>query len=278
MASRRKKQEEEHENHERWLVSYADFITLLFAFFVVMYAISSLNEGKYRVMSSAIMDAFRNGTVVTVQSTPPSGGANTMIEIPQTKPIAKAVSHGRKEEEASKLGQLTQNLAKVLSPLVQSGEVTITQTDQGINIDIRDSALFAIGQAEPNQQSLPLMSNMAKLLSNVDNSIKVEGFTDDAPIRTSAFPSNWELSAARAGGVVRLFQENGISAQRMVAVGHGANLPVADNATADGRARNRRVTVSVQANTFEEPAAPQNSAPSAGGAKQQHPTPTEVRP
>lgn len=278
MASRRKKQEEEHENHERWLVSYADFITLLFAFFVVMYAISSLNEGKYRVMSSAIMDAFRNGTVVTVQSTPPSGGANTMIEIPQTKPIAKAVSHGRKEEEAAKLGQLTQNLAKVLSPLVQSGEVTITQTDQGINIDIRDSALFAIGQAEPNQQSLPLMSNMAKLLSNVDNSIKVEGFTDDAPIRTPAFPSNWELSAARAGGVVRLFQENGIAAQRMVAVGHGANLPVADNATADGRARNRRVTVSVQANTFEEPATPQNPAPSAEDAKQQHPTPTEVRP
>ncbi|MBX9297747.1 flagellar motor protein MotD [Chromobacterium piscinae] len=278
MASRRRKQEEEHENHERWLVSYADFITLLFAFFVVMYAISSLNEGKYRVMSSAIMDAFRNGTVITVQSTPPTGGANTMIEIPQTKPIAKAVSHGRKEAEAAKLGQLTQNLAKVLSPLVQSGEVTITQTDQGINIDIRDSALFAIGQAEPNQQSLPLMSNMAKLLSGVDNAIKVEGFTDDAPIRTPAFPSNWELSAARAGGVVRLFQENGIAAQRMVAVGHGANLPVADNATSEGRARNRRVTVSVQANTFAEPDSPESSAPAADSAKQQHPTPTEVRP
>ncbi|AUH51724.1 flagellar motor protein MotD [Chromobacterium sp. ATCC 53434] len=265
MASRRKRHEEEHENHERWLVSYADFITLLFAFFVVMYAISSLNEGKYRVMSSAIMDAFRSGSLVTVQTTPPTGGANTMIEIPQTKPISKAVKSDHHIEETAKLGELTQNLAKVLSPLVQSGEVTITQSDQGINIDIRDSALFPIGQAEPNQQSMPLMSNMAKLLAGVDNPIKVEGFTDDAPIRTPAFPSNWELSAARAGGVVRLFQENGIAAQRMMAVGHGANLPVADNATSEGRARNRRVTISVQADdAVAAPATP--------------PTPIEVKP
>ncbi|XLM21919.1 flagellar motor protein MotD, partial [Chromobacterium piscinae] len=84
--------------------------------------------------------------------------------------------------EAAKLSQLTQNLAKVLNPLVQSGEVTITQSNQGINIDMRDSALFAVGQAVPNQQSLPLMSSMAKLLAGVDNSIKVEGFTDNAPI------------------------------------------------------------------------------------------------
>ncbi|MEO9383726.1 flagellar motor protein MotD, partial [Chromobacterium phragmitis] len=275
MASRRRKQEEEHENHERWLVSYADFITLLFAFFVVMYAISSLNEGKYRVMSSAIMDAFRSGTTITVQTTPPTGGANTMVEIPQTKPIAKTASRNRKAEEAAKLGQLTQNLAKALSPLVQSGEVTITQSNQGINIDIRDSALFAVGQAVPNQQSLPLMSNMAKLLAGVDNAIKVEGFTDDVPIRTPVFPSNWELSAARAGGVVRLFQENGINPQRMVAVGHGANLAVADNATAEGRARNRRVTISVQADTFAEPAA-ENSAPVAASPSHNTPTPTEV--
>ncbi|QIY77864.1 flagellar motor protein MotD [Chromobacterium violaceum] len=277
MASRRRKQEEEHENHERWLVSYADFITLLFAFFVVMYAISSLNEGKYRVMSSAIMDAFRSGTTITVQTTPPTGGANTMIEIPQTKPIAKSTARNRKAEETAKLGQLTQNLAKALSPLVQSGEVTITQSNQGINIDIRDSALFAVGQAVPNQQSMPLMSNMAKLLAGVDNAIKVEGFTDDAPIRTPVFPSNWELSAARAGGVVRLFQESGVDPQRLVAVGHGANQPVADNATADGRARNRRVTISVQANTFEEPAA-ENAAPAAKAPGNHTPTPTEVRP
>ncbi|WP_199153239.1 flagellar motor protein MotD [Chromobacterium sp. ASV23] len=248
MASRRKRHEEEHENHERWLVSYADFITLLFAFFVVMYAISSLNEGKYRVMSSAIMDAFRSGTMVTVQTSPPTGGANTLIEIPQTKPIGKAIKSGHPAQETAKLSQLTQNLAKVLNPLVQSGEVTITQNDQGITIEVRDSALFAVGQAVPSTQSLPLMSSMAKLLAGVDNSIKVEGFTDNVPISTANFPSNWELSAARAGGIVRLFEENGVLPQRLVAVGHGANLPAADNATAEGRARNRRVTISVQAN------------------------------
>ncbi|KIA79502.1 flagellar motor protein MotD [Chromobacterium piscinae] len=265
MASRRKRHEDEHENHERWLVSYADFITLLFAFFVVMYAISSLNEGKYRVMSSAIMDAFRSGTMVTVQTSPPTGGANTLIEIPQTKPIGKAIKSGHPAQETAKLSQLTQNLAKVLNPLVQSGEVTITQNEQGINIEVRDSALFAVGQAVPSTQSLPLMSSMAKLLAGVDNSIKVEGFTDNVPISTANFPSNWELSAARAGGIVRLFEENGVLPQRLVAVGHGANLPAADNATAEGRARNRRVTISVQAN---------NTA----GAAEASPTPKEVKP
>ncbi|OWY39563.1 flagellar motor protein MotD [Xenophilus sp. AP218F] len=253
--ARRRRQEEEHENHERWLVSYADFITLLFAFFVVMYAISSVNEGKYRVMSSAIMDAFRTGNTITINTAPPTGGANTMIEIPQTKPIAKAVKSDAHAVEQAKLTQLTQDLAKVVDPLIQSGEVTITHNAKGIDIDIRDSALFPVGQAQPNPQSQTIMANVARLLAEVDNPIRVEGYTDNVPIKNPVFPSNWELSAARAGGVVRIFQENGIPTRRLVAVGHGENLPVADNDSADGRAKNRRVKISVLSETQANAAA-----------------------
>ncbi|MDF0605357.1 flagellar motor protein MotD [Neisseriaceae bacterium TC5R-5] len=245
MARGRKRQAEEHENHERWLVSYADFITLLFAFFVVMYAISSVNEGKYRVLSSSIVSAFQSGSTISINTTPPTGGADTMIEIPQTKPIAKNIKSEHRLNEQAKLGALTEDLAKVMEPLVKSGQVTITHSAKGITIDIRDTALFPTGQAQPNDQSRLLMANVAKQLVKVDNPIRVEGFTDNIPIRTPVFPSNWELSASRAGSVVRLFQENGINPERLVAVGRGTNLPVASNDTPEGRANNRRVAITV---------------------------------
>jgi len=275
MARRRRLQEEEHENHERWLVSYADFITLLFAFFVVMYAISSVNEGKYRVLSSAIVDAFRSGSTINIKTTPPTGGANTMIEIPNTKPIAKTVKGEHPVEPSPKMGSLAADLAKVMDPLVKGGQVTITQSPKGITVDIRDTALFPVGQATPNDQSRQIMSGMAALLSKVDNPIRVEGFTDNVPIKTTTYPSNWELSAARAGSVVRLFQENGIKPERLVAVGRGENLPVADNTTADGRATNRRVSISVLAEDQNEadvfPSQPSTSpAPAASPAALSH--------
>ncbi|GGY22976.1 flagellar motor protein MotD [Paludibacterium paludis] len=269
--SRRRQPEEEHENHERWLVSYADFITLLFAFFVVMYAISSLNEGKYRVLSLAIVDAFRTGSTLSVNPRP-SGGANTMVEVPQTKPISKAVKSRSPLSEQARLGNLAADLNKVLNPLVKSGQVNITQTKKGVAIEVKDTALFAVGQAQLSTQSFETLRQMANVLSTVDNSVSVEGFTDNVPIRNPVFPSNWELSAARAGSVVRLFEESGISPDRLVAIGRAANQPVDSNATADGRARNRRVSITVLANTQDdertlpaevtsELAAPANTAP-----------------
>ncbi len=230
------------------MVSYADFVTLLFAFFVVMYAISSINEGKYRVLSTAITNAFRTGGSVTVVAGPPAGSANTMIEIPQTRPIAKALKTDTHVVEQLKLNRLAQDLRRVLDPLVKGGQVKITQTTKGVAIEIKDSALFPVGQATPSPQTRELMTQMAHVLSTVDNSVSVEGFTDDVPISTPTFPSNWELSAARAGSVVRLFQENGIVPGRMVAVGRAENTPVADNATTEGRARNRRVAITVLTN------------------------------
>lgn len=243
---------EDHDNPERWLVSYADFMTLLFAFFVVMYAISSVNEGKYRVLSTAILNAFHSGAGSGVLGARQTGGANTLVQMPETKPIAKAVRNTAQQEQA-KLGNLTSELRKVILPLVKGGEVKITQTAKGVEIEIKDSALFPTGQALPSPQSIRILRQMSAVLSQVDNSISVEGFTDNVPISNPIFPSNWELSAARAGSVVRLFQENGIQSQRLVAVGRAENMPVADNSSADGRARNRRVSITVLTNDITTP-------------------------
>ena len=141
----------------------------------------------------------------------------------------------------------------MLEPLVKGGQVKISQTQKGIEIEIKDSALFATGQAQPSASSVQMLTQMAGLLNKVDNSVSVEGFTDDVPIKTSVFPSNWELSAARAGSVVRLFQENGMAPARLVAVGRAENMPVADNGTTEGRARNRRVSITVLANDVLAP-------------------------
>ncbi|MFC3532841.1 flagellar motor protein MotD [Vogesella facilis] len=257
--ARRRRQEEEHENHERWLVSYADFITLLFAFFVVMYSISQVNEGKYRVLSSAMVDAFREGSLA-IQATPPSGSANTMVELPNTKPIATAVKGEARLRERQKLETLTSGLAKTLSPLIQGGQLSMRQDDEGIHVEIRDTALFPAGQATPLGNSPQLLADVARQLASVDNQIRVEGFTDNTPIRNAMYPSNWELSAARAGSIVRLFMENGIAPERLVAVGRAETKPAADNASTEGRAKNRRVAITIISNT----ALPQDSLPAGG--------------
>ena len=245
----RKRFDNEHENLERWLVSYADFITLLFAFFVVMYALSSINEGKYRIVSKAVLEAFRNGSPMTLVPNPPTGGANTMINVPNNKPIATAVS-GNTPITHGQQAKLVNNLNKTFQSLVKSGQVTIKQTPKGIVIEIRDSALFPVGQAALNPQVIATLQQTASVLSAVPNPVSVEGFTDNVPISNSVFPSNWELSAARAGSVVRLFQEGGVSPERLVAVGRAENMPVASNDTVEGRAKNRRVSITIFNNVY----------------------------
>ncbi|MCP9759353.1 flagellar motor protein MotD [Aquitalea sp. S1-19] len=244
MRHRRRRQEEEHENHERWLVSYADFITLLFAFFVVMYAISQVNESKYRVLSSSLGDAF--GSKITGTPTP-SGSANTMVEVPNSKPVARAIKSEQRLLAQQKMQQLSNALSKIVQPLLKNGQVRLYQSEEGIHIDIKDTALFAVAQATPSPESQRMLAGIAGVLRSQSNPVRVEGFTDDVPIRNAFYPSNWELSAARAGSVVRLFQENGIAADRLVAVGRAENRPVTSNASAEGRAKNRRVAITVLA-------------------------------
>jgi chemotaxis protein MotB len=246
----RKKFEEEHENHERWLVSYADFITLLFAFFVVMYAISSLNEGKYRVLSNALGTAFGKAQVVTTPII-----EKNLLPVPAV--IVKQTAQQRQNndllnKEKDTLTGVARDILKALAPLVNQGKVRVTQSSRGISVEINASVLFAPGEAKLTPESFQALNAVAQILKNDPHAIQVEGHTDSVPINTPTFPSNWELSSVRASSVVRLFIANGIPESRLTAVGHGAKFPVASNDTAEGRLRNRRVEVMILARLPEQ--------------------------
>ncbi|MBL8446043.1 MAG: flagellar motor protein MotD [Zoogloeaceae bacterium] len=250
--ARRHKAEDEHENHERWLVSYADFITLLFAFFVVMYSLSSVNEGKYRVLSDSIVQAFRNidvnATGKKVIFTPPVPSLAMSMATAQPEAEAK-----RREAEARRKA-LAEEIKQALEPLARSGQVSVTEGALGISVEINANVLFATGEAALGGQAIPSLQAVAGVVAGGTFPIVIEGHTDDTPISTYRFPSNWELSAARASSVVRLFAESGVSPSRLTASGYGDQRPVAENLSEQGRARNRRVTLLMQSMTANEEA------------------------
>ncbi len=235
----RKKYDEAVESHERWLISYADFITLLFAFFVVMYAISVVNEGKYKVFSVSLGDAF-GGTSSTQPVT--AGQPQTTISLPAILEKKRADALKRERE---RLTRLAQDLSSTLAPLVKEGKVRVTQNSRGVTVEINASVLFDPGEARLTDESNQALRAVAALLRDDPHAVQVEGHTDNTPIANQQFASNWELSAVRAGSVVRLFIDSGVDAQRLTVVGYGANLPVAPNATPEGKARNRRVAVTI---------------------------------
>ncbi|HWV18522.1 MAG TPA: flagellar motor protein MotD [Rhodocyclaceae bacterium] len=250
----RRKHEEEHENHERWLVSYADFITLLFAFFVVMYAISSVNEGKYRILSDAINSAFRNvpGTTAgAMQVMNTTQQSSQLVTPPQIKPSSPKVEE-QKRKNRERMRNMAQQLMEVLNPLVKSGQVRVTENALGITLDIDASVLFESGQATLDVKAIVVLANVGKILAGSDFPITVEGHTDNAPINSVLFPSNWELSVVRASSVVRLFIENGVDARLLTATGFADQRPVASNDTPEGRQRNRRVAITIQSQIPDE--------------------------
>ncbi len=260
----RKRRREEPENLERWLVSYADFITLLFAFFVVMYAISSVNEGKYRVLSDTLTAAFKTvpKTVRPVQvgsegvSGDPSPLKSDRVEAGQPSAIelvkrsgsgVSAVDLLQRTARNNDLGQIATDFEQALRPLIDQDLIEITRDDLWVEIEINNSVLFASGIAELEDEAVPVLGRIADILKRYPNFIQVEGFTDNLPINTIIFPSNWELSAARAASVVHVFMKSGVEPERMAAIGYGEFRPVTDNATPEGRRKNRRVVLVILA-------------------------------
>lgn len=248
--SRRKREEEEHENHERWLVSYADFITLLFAFFVVMYAISSVNEGKYRVLSDSITSAFRampgSSTGATVVVSP---NAPAPITIPVKRNLPNVKNDQVQTAKKEKLRNMAKELNQALAPLVAEGKVKVTEGALGITVDINASVLFAPAEARLDLVAQRALFAVAQVLAPTDFPVLVEGHTDNVPINTVLFPSNWELSTARAASVVRLFIEAGVDGRRLSAAGYADQRPVSDNASPEGRQKNRRVAITIESRT-----------------------------
>ena len=234
------------------MVSYADFITLLFAFFVVMYAISSVNEGKYRVFGASLTEAFGSQGQIKPETAVPLSANEMLLKSLVERRNAKLAEQLRKQQEA--MQRVAKNLNQVMAPLVSAGQVSVSQTSRGVVLEINASALFNQGDAEVQSASVKTLSEVANILGPGEQAIEIEGHTDNVPIKTSRFPSNWELSSARASSVARLFIEHGVAEGRLTVVGSAANHPVAPNDTTEGRARNRRMTVTLMAPAMERSA------------------------
>lgn len=232
-----KKKHEEHENHERWLVSYADFITLLFAFFVVMYSISSVNEGKFRSVSDSIKAALNPIVSPASTSMPFTIGQNKAVKI---DPTIESV----KEPAMRRLRQIIRSLKEETHIEV----ITLKELTNGdIVLTLPDTVLFRSGESTLRPEAHPFIQAISDVLIELDRHVRVEGHTDNVPITTVQFPSNWELSATRAVTVVRAFLEQyGVPADHLTAVGHADSRPLTDNLTPENRAKNRRVEIVVQ--------------------------------
>lgn len=237
----------ESDNTERWMVSYADFVTLLFAFFVVMYAISSINEGKYRVLADTMTDAFK----VAPKSPEPIqiGKESKTVSASSRSDIIQPVKVLPKPERTyeREMKQIAETVSKSVQPLIDKGLINVTQHKLWVEIEMNSKILFSSADSELEDEALPALRALANVLKPLPNSIDVEGHTDNIPINNEIFPSNWELSSARAASVVNLFTRYGVKPERLSSIGYAEFRPAASNATADGRLRNRRVKVVILA-------------------------------
>lgn len=288
----KRRHHEEHINHERWAIPYGDLITLLLALFVVMYAVSAVNETKFRVMAASINEAF-NGTGKVIEPIRDNAPA-TQVPLPNDKrsptasPIAKidvplpprnlplpghegAAAEPQpgekrqtapadnstvgKTEEAS-LSQISDEVKRAMKPLIDKSLVSVRQTQDWLEIEVRTDILFPVGVAKLQPAAEDVIRKLAGILAPFPNSMRVEGYTDNTPIATATFPSNWELSAARAATVARLLTEQGVDPHRVGIMGWGEFRPSAPNTTDDGRNHNRRVVIVVMSDKGATPPLP----------------------
>ncbi len=273
MARRHK--HEEHTNHESWAIPYGDLVTLLLAFFVVMYAISSVNEGKYRVLSDSLFAAFRGSPrtlqpvqvgekavgsgadiqMTIVQQAMLEGQPRSMLEpspMSMTDRRTGSFHQGRttydsettqSEEAVRQLESVAQEVEQAMSSLVDQKLIAVRRHGLWVEVEIRTDILFPSGVATLSPAAIDILRQLAQTLRPFPNPIRVEGHTDNRPIKTSAFPSNWELSSARAASVVHLFTEVGLQPSRLAVIGLGEYRPAQPNDTAEGRNANRRVVL-----------------------------------
>ncbi len=261
---RRLRRHEEHTNHERWAIPYGDLLTLLLAFFVVMYSISSVNAGKYRVLSNSLYAAFRGQPrsahpIPVGRKTRGAGAGIPMDTLRQplvrrqptaavaprsaTSVATHAPPHRAPIESGPTLDQVAAGVESAMSALMRAHVVELTRKPGMLEVRFRSDILFPSGSARLSGAAIAAIRRLAAVLRGYPNPVRVEGFTDNVPIRTVQFASNWELSAARAGSVVHVLSVHGVAPHRLAVIGFGDQKPVASNATAAGRAANRRVVV-----------------------------------
>lgn len=226
---------------DRWMISWADFVTLLFAFFVVMYGLSSVHEEKYRQLAQSLSEVFNAEGARRIIS--PEGGVGLLPERGLALDVPPTMVQAPDEQQTRAIEQVGERARTLLQQWIEDGSVQVTSNTLWITLELNASLLFDSGDALPVIEAEPLLQQVAAVITGGDNPVHVEGFTDNRPISTDRFPSNWELSASRAAAIVRLLQLQGIDPARMAAVGYGEYQPAYSNRTEEGRQRNRRLVI-----------------------------------
>ena len=308
----RKHKHEDHTNHEAWAIPYADLLTLLLAFFVVMYAISSVNAGKYRVLSDSLFAAFRGAprtmqpiqvgekqvgsgadiqtsivqqamlegeprSILAVKAEP---GSSKVTGNPTVEPKVEAIATPKINALSNTASQALQKVADqvehAMDDLVKDNLVVVRRSDFWIEVEIKTDILFPSGSAHLGTNAISVIERLADSLAPFPNNIRVEGYTDNVPIKNLQFYSNWELSAARAGSVVRVLAKRGVDPVRLAVIGYGEQRPLQPNDTAQGRNANRRVVIVILSTQLQrkEGDLPEATAATVGGSV----TPTAAAP
>lgn len=276
----RRRREDIHVNHERWLISYADFITLLFAFFVVMYSISQVNDSKYRVLSETFIDAFNRPVDAQTSKDPGDEASLSRTQIAPIEMDNAARDKSQLEEQvplivdsepaldrgddavdetrslittSDELTQISDLVSEKFSALIGERLIQVTSNELWLQIELKDSIIFSSGSADTSEQSRKIFDEIAAILAGYSNPVQVEGFTDNVPINSVRYPTNWELSTARASAIVKHLAAKGVAPERLSAVGYGEYQPVASNDSEQGRAQNRRVTIMIAKRKMDRP-------------------------
>jgi chemotaxis protein MotB len=255
-------------SRDRWLVSYADFVTLLFGLFVVLYAFARNDSQKQKQVSAAIDTAFHSLGIFSDLTRRPSGGASTAAGINEPGlplNIAMGENLASPDQVKNDLHNIRRELDQTLAAQIASHSVSMQMGHDGLIISLREAGFFDSGSAIPKPQTLPTLRQIALSLGRTPYDLRIEGHTDNVPIHTAEFDSNWELSSARATRIARLLLElKAVAPERISAAGYAEFHPVAANATAEGRAENRRIDLVVLPRSgvdLSAPPAPQPSGP-----------------
>jgi len=249
----RKKHHAQHENHERWLVSYADFITLLFAFFVVMFASSQADKGRAKQVADAVKKALEDGQVPRLSAilggtVDDKGHGNAQMHGPGgqkiTKPSPPIPTPPATELKVVELQASLQLLSKELEKEIKEGKIELNMEPRGLVVSLRAAAFFPSGEDAITPEMYPTIEKLAGVIGKIPNPLRLEGHTDNRPISNDRFHSNWELSAARSIAMLELLnQRYNIPRERLAIVGYADTAAVASNDTDEGRAQNRRVDI-----------------------------------
>ena len=292
MARKRRKLPEEDAQHAAWAIPYGDLVTLLFAFFVVLYAASSVNEGKYRALSTSLFTEF-NGqkppgsapgsapaaaagsapgmrvaalTYRGAATRPQPADSHAIFADTATVTRKQAEEVARAQAESQALDKVAADISAAMSDLIKTNLVVVRRSGSTIEVEIRTDILFPSGSATLSPTAVDVIRKLSRTLASLPNPVRVEGHTDSQPIDTVEFPSNWELSAARAASVVHLIANSGVDPARLSVIGRAQYSPAQPNTTAAGRNANRRVLIAILPPGNADPGNPAAVDPDAGTA------------